>query len=146
MGLSVLAAVGFAIGITKKKFKPAVIAPVAMLIVGAVGVGGALVVQNLVVTPDEINKESKYLERNIEYTQSAYGLNDVDMKGFEANQNLTSKDIANNADTISNIRINDYAPALREMLTQLRVDYGYNNTDALLVLKDILARVWKGQM
>ena len=51
MGLSVLAAVGFAIGITKKKFKPAVIAPVAMLIVGAVGVGGALVVQNLVVTP-----------------------------------------------------------------------------------------------
>ena len=42
--------------------------------------------------------------------------------------------------------INDYAPALREMLTQLRVDYGYNNTDALLVLKDILARVWKGQM
>ena len=44
------------------------------------------------------------------------------------------------------VRINDYAPALREMFTQLRVDYGYNNTDALLVLKDILARVWKGQM
>lgn len=44
------------------------------------------------------------------------------------------------------VRINDYAPGLREMLTQLRVDYGYNNTDALLVLKDILARVWKGQM
>lgn len=44
------------------------------------------------------------------------------------------------------VRINDYAPALREMLTQLRVDYGYNETDALLVLKDILARVWKGQM
>ena len=42
------------------------------------------------------------------------------------------------------VRINDYAPALHEMLTQLRVDYGYNNTDALLVLKDILARVWKG--
>ena len=111
MGLSVLAAIGFAVGITKKKFKPAAIAPIAMLIVGAVGVGGALVVQNLVVTPDEINKESKYLERNIEYTQSAYGLNEVDMKGFEANQNLTSQDIANNSDTISNIRINDYAPA-----------------------------------
>lgn len=44
------------------------------------------------------------------------------------------------------VRITDYAPTLREMLTQLRVDYGYNNTDALLVLKDILARVWKGQM
>ena len=44
------------------------------------------------------------------------------------------------------VRINDYAPALQEMLTQLRMDYGYNHTDALLVLKDILARVWKGQM
>ena len=44
------------------------------------------------------------------------------------------------------VRIQDYAPVLREMLTQLRVDYGYNNIDALLVLKDILARVWKGQM
>ncbi|TCL54530.1 helix-turn-helix transcriptional regulator [Allofournierella massiliensis] len=44
------------------------------------------------------------------------------------------------------VRIDDYAPQLREMLTQLQVEYGYNTTDALLVLKDILARVWKGQM
>ena len=44
------------------------------------------------------------------------------------------------------VRINDYAPLLREMLTQLRVDYGYSATDAVLVLKDILARVWKGQL
>ena len=41
------------------------------------------------------------------------------------------------------VHIDDYAPTLREMLTQLRVDYGYNHTDALLVLKDILAHVWK---
>lgn len=44
------------------------------------------------------------------------------------------------------VRISDYAPQLREMLTQIQVEYGYNHTDALLVLKDILARVWKGQM
>ena len=44
------------------------------------------------------------------------------------------------------VRIEDYAPQLREMLTQLQVEYGYNTTDARLVLKDILARVWKGQM
>lgn len=42
------------------------------------------------------------------------------------------------------VNVNDYAPGLQEMLTQLQVDYGYNRTDALLVLKDILARVWKG--
>lgn len=44
------------------------------------------------------------------------------------------------------VRIGDYAPRLQEMLTQLQVEYGYNRTDALLVLKDILARVWKGQL
>lgn len=44
------------------------------------------------------------------------------------------------------VRVGDYAPELGEMLTKLQVDYGYNRTDALLVLKDILARVWKGQV
>ena len=44
------------------------------------------------------------------------------------------------------VHVGDYAPRLQEMLTQLQVDYGYNSTDALLVLKDILARVWKGQL
>ena len=44
------------------------------------------------------------------------------------------------------VRISDYASELREMLTRLRVEYGHNSTDALLVLKDILACVWKGQI
>lgn len=44
------------------------------------------------------------------------------------------------------VRVDDYAPQLRELLTRLRVEYGYTHTDALLVLKDILARVWKGQV
>lgn len=45
-----------------------------------------------------------------------------------------------------NVRLQDYAPQLREMLTRQQVEYGYNSTDAVLVLKDILARVWKGQL
>lgn len=44
------------------------------------------------------------------------------------------------------VRVDDYAPRLREMLTQLQVDYHYNHTDAMLVLKDILARVWKDEV
>ncbi len=111
MGLSVVAAVGCAIGIARKRFKPAVITPLVMILIGVIGVGGGILVQSLIVQPDEINKESKYLERNIEYTQYAYGLDGVDMKAFKATQNLTSNDIAANEETISNIRINDYSPA-----------------------------------
>lgn len=44
------------------------------------------------------------------------------------------------------VRTGDYAPQLGEMLTRLHADYGYNATDAVLVLKDILARVWKGEL
>ena len=43
------------------------------------------------------------------------------------------------------VRVGDYAPTLRELLARLRADYGYSETDALLVLKDILARVWQGR-
>ena len=43
------------------------------------------------------------------------------------------------------VRTEDYAPALRQLLARLRADYGYSETDALLVLKDILARVWQGR-
>lgn len=111
MVLAVFAAVGFAVGISRRHIKPAVVAPIIMIIIGVAGTGAALVVQNLVVTPDEINKESKYLERNIEYTQTAYGLNDVNKKEFAASNDLTGEDISNNDETISNIRINDYEPA-----------------------------------
>lgn len=131
MCLAVVAAIGFAFGITKRRVKPAAIAPILMVIVGIVGTGAGVLVQNLVVTPDEINKESEYLERNIEYTQYAYGLNGVDMKAFKANYDLTSEDVSNNSETISNIRINDYAPTEKfyNQTQSIRQYYTFNDVD-----------------
>lgn len=40
------------------------------------------------------------------------------------------------------VHIEDYSQELRAMLDRLKRDYGYNETDAMLVLKDILAKVW----
>ena len=71
-------------------------AAIAMLSVSALALG--YLVQNFVVSPDEINKESKYLERNIEFTQYAYQLDNVDVKSFAADNTLTSKDITENSD------------------------------------------------
>lgn len=131
MALAVIAAIGFAIGITKRRVKPAVVAPIVLIAVGVVGTGAALLVQNLIVTPDEINKESKYLERNIEYTQYAYGLSDVDTKDFAATENLTGEDISNNMETISNIRINDYSPTetFYNQTQSIRQYYTFNDVD-----------------
>lgn len=37
----------------------------------------------------------------------------------------------------------EYAETITKLLKRLSNDYGYNDVDSLLVLKDILAQVWK---
>lgn len=131
MGLAVLGAVVFAIGVVRRKFKLILTIPVVMIFVGLMGGVTGMLVQNFVVSPDEINKESKYLERNIEYTQYAYNLNDVDIRPFAASNNLTAEDIQNNEATISNIRINDYEPAEKfyNQTQSIRQYYSFNDVD-----------------
>ena len=57
MVLSIIAAVAFGMGIVKRRFKTAVTVPVLMIVVGLVGTGAGMLIQNFVVSPDEINKE-----------------------------------------------------------------------------------------
>ena len=102
-----------------------------MIVVGVVGIGASYLVQNFVVSPDEINKEDKYLERNIEYTQYAYELDDVSVKSFAADNKLTSEDINANTETVRNIRINDYEPVntFYNQTQSIRQYYKFNDVD-----------------
>ena len=129
--LSVLAAIGFALGIKRKKYKMVFTVPIIMIILGAVGTGAALLVQNLVVSPDEINKEGQYLKNNITFTQHAYDLQDVTVKLFPATYDLTKEDINNNMGTIQNIRINDFEPAktFYNQTQSIRLYYLFNDVD-----------------
>jgi uncharacterized membrane protein (UPF0182 family) len=129
--LSLVAAVTFAFGIIMKKYRVMLTVPVIMIVVGLIGSGAAMVVQNFIVSPDEINKESQYLERNIQFTQKAYGLNEVTIKPFAASNQLTKDDILNNMDTISNIRINDFEPAVKfyNQTQTIRLYYTFNDVD-----------------
>lgn len=130
-GLAVVAAAFFAIGVSKKSMRTILAVPVIMIVVSLVGSGGAMLVQNLVVSPDEINKESKYLQRNIEYTQYAYGLDEVETKEFAATNTLSKDVLENNEDTIKNIRINDYEPTEKfyNQTQSIRQYYTFNNVD-----------------
>lgn len=40
------------------------------------------------------------------------------------------------------VNVEKYGQELLKLLAQLRAEYGYNQLDALLVLKDILGKVW----
>ena len=67
MLLCVVGAVTLAVHIKKGEITKLLKLPVIMILVYALGVGAGSLVQSLIVSPDEINKESKYLENNIEY-------------------------------------------------------------------------------
>lgn len=129
--LSVVSAILFVVNMKRKKYKSLLTVPVVMIVVGLVGSGAGYLVQNFIVSPDEINKESKYLERNIEYTQYAYQLDDVDVKSFAADHKLTSEDIKANSETINNIRINDFDPAKQyyNQTQSIRQYYSFYDVD-----------------
>ncbi len=129
--LSILSAIMFIVQMGRKKYKSLLTVPVIMIVVGLVGTGAGMLIQYFVVSPDEINKESQYLERNIQYTQLAYQLDDVDVKAFAADNTLTASDINDNVETINNIRINDFDPAQQfyNQTQSIRQYYTFNDVD-----------------
>lgn len=129
--LSVLSAIMFVVHMKKKAYKKLLTIPVVMIAVGLIGTGAGFLIQNFIVSPDELNKEREYLERNIEYTQHAYQLDDVTTTSFAADNTLTGSDIAANSETISNIRINDFDPAQQfyNQTQSIRQYYTFNDVD-----------------
>ncbi len=115
----------------KKKFLFAIVVPVAMIAISLLGTGAAKLVQTIVVEPNELNKESKYLENNLTYTRLAYDLEDISDEVFDPQANLDIKDVLRNMGTLSNLRINDFAPT-KQFYTQtqtIRRYYSFHDVD-----------------
>lgn len=84
---------------------------------------------------------------------------DVDVKEIERIIETTSEELEAKIDWTSawgkkypillsyqnEVNTANYAARLSIMLDELKDEYGYNELDAMLVLKDILAKVWKGR-
>lgn len=131
MALSLLGAVTVVHHIHRKELKKIFRIPIALIGAGVIGLVLVILVQNFVVSPDELEKESKYLKRNIEYTQYAYDLNNVSVKKYSATEDLNPSDISENEATFSNIRINDYDPVktFYNQTQSIRQYYTFNDVD-----------------
>ncbi|MDO5331129.1 MAG: UPF0182 family protein, partial [Bacillota bacterium] len=129
--LSVVAAIMIVVAAKKKSIKFAVIVPAAMVVVAVLGTGASMLVQNLIVEPNELSKESKYINNNIEYTRLAYNLADIKAYDFEPTADLDKVDVLNNMETFSNIRINDFAPTEQfyNQTQSIRSYYNFNDVD-----------------
>jgi hypothetical protein len=101
----------------------------AVLIIGT-GIYPSLV-QRFKVTPDEIVLEKPYLEKNIQYTRMAYGLNSIKDREFPAEDTLTLEDLRRNELTIKNIRLWDHVPLLAtySQLQEIRTYYKFIDVD-----------------
>ena len=129
--LSLVAAVLTPIFLFRQKYRRLFILPILMVAVHIAGGGLCFFVQNVVVSPDEINKEAPYLAYNIAYTQHAYSVDDVDIADYPATNSLGADDLAAHEETLGNIRINDYEPVktFYNQTQTIRQYYAFNDID-----------------
>lgn len=114
-----------------KKLKPLLITGALLIGVNLLGVIAGSIVQGYVVSPNEFSKEQEYINYNIAFTQKAYGIENIEVKDFAVEQNITAQDIINNEAVISNIPINDYRPTLDtyNSLQGIRPYYEFKDID-----------------
>ncbi|MBR5640631.1 MAG: UPF0182 family protein [Firmicutes bacterium] len=131
IALAVLSAILFVLALKKRSIVMAIVCPVLMVVVFGIGTLAAGAVQSLVVAPDEINKERTYLQHNIDYTRMAYDLQDISIRDFVPQTNLSIQDVLENMGTFSNVRINDFEPAQQfyNQTQSIRTYYEFNDVD-----------------
>lgn len=107
MGVSLLIGIFIAL-IFAKKIRLALLGIVVYLVLAVLitGVYPGLY-QRFSVDPDELGRESPYLERNIHYTNLAYGLDNITEQEYPVGE-LTAQDISANREIIDNIRLLDH--------------------------------------
>ena len=90
-----------------------------------------ILVQKFVVKPNELAKESPYIDYNIDYTRKAYNLNKIKVVDFEVKDQLSPEDLEKHDATIQNIRIWDERPLLQtyRQIQTIRLYYNFNNVD-----------------
>lgn len=87
------------------------------------------VVQRFRVDPNELSKESKYIEDNIEATRQAFNIEDVEQEVFPYEPDLTAEQVNQNLVTVDNARLWDPAPLQGVYRTRQEVGSFYEFAD-----------------
>ncbi|MCR1899940.1 UPF0182 family protein [Irregularibacter muris] len=129
--IALISAVLLVIAGYRKKIKLALVGPVLMIAITILGNIVAMGMENFIVSPNELAKEKPYIINHIEYTQKAYGLDQIEEKEFSVQQNITPESLEENSITINNIPINDYRPTLSmyNSLQGFRRYYEFHDVD-----------------
>ena len=107
----------------------AIALPVATYIIGIVLVPSYI--QSFVVKPNELDREAPYISYNLEWTRKGFGLDQIELRDFEAENSVAALDLPNNRQSLDNIRLWDWR-ALQDTLRQIqaiRTYYDFPDVD-----------------
>ena len=107
----------------------AVAIPLAVYLIGTVLVPAY--VTSFIVKPNELGRETPYIEHNITWTRRAFGIDRIEQRNFDADTSIEAFDIQNNRATLDNIRLWDWH-ALQDTLKQIqaiRTYYDFPDVD-----------------
>ena len=89
------------------------------------------ILQNFVVNPNELIKETPFIEHTIAGSLKAYGLDTTESKKLTGAESLNAESIQANSLTIENIRLWDQEPLLDTLgqIQEIRTYYQFNSVD-----------------
>ena len=110
---------------------PVPLAVVLYIAVSAGGTGYGALIQRIVVTPNEQEREAPFIEWNVAATRKAFALEGIDARELSGDATLTRSDIDANPETINNVRLWDHGPLLDTFgqIQAIRSYYDFANVD-----------------
>jgi len=130
--VSLAAAVLFILNIRRPGWTLAVVSIGAWLFVSvAAGAIYPSLVQRFRVDPSPLEREQNYIALSVEYTQAAYGLDQVERRDFAATRDLTYDEVQSNDLTVSNLRLwdPDILTKTYQVLQEIRPYYTLEEVD-----------------
>ena len=102
-----------------------------LVLTTAAGWAYPALVQRFSVAPNELAKETPFIQHNISATRTAFGLNNVEERELSGGTALTAADIEANRRTVNNIRLWDQQPLLDTFgqIQEIRTYYEFKSVD-----------------
>jgi hypothetical protein len=104
--VAIIAAALFVVNIFRRGWTLAAVSVGSWIVVAiAAGTIYPAFIQRFSVLPDQLDKEREFIANNMEATKAAYMLDEIEVRGFDAADDLGADDLAANRRTIDNLRI-----------------------------------------
>ena len=133
LAVASLVAAGLVVaGAFRGRWKWMVGGPLGLVILAIVCVGvWPAIVQKLVVEPNELQKETPYIENTIALTREAYDLESIEPHHFDIDRELDAATLTQQRDLVDNIRLWDWRPLLSTygQIQEIRLYYNFGDVD-----------------